>query len=77
MAIARCSSCGQPRANKPPAYGEKPYLPVGHPRSGLVCGKRGCHGDPLIWLKLDEEDAYRKGKRIFDIPTNSAKIKVQ
>ena len=77
MAIVRCSSCGQPRANKSPAYGEKPYLPVGHPRSGLVCGTKECYGDPLIWLKLDEESAYRKGERIFDIRTNSAKIRVQ
>src|SRR5256885_1199566 len=52
MAIARCERCGKPTQNvKPPGYSSNPYLPVGHPSSGVVCGKPGCENSALIWLK--------------------------
>jgi hypothetical protein len=77
MAIARCEQCGQPKATKPPAYGSQPHLPVGHPNSGIICGTKLCMNTAVIWLKLDEEQRYSNGERIFDIRTNSAKIQVQ
>lgn len=77
MAIARCEQCGKPRANKPPAYGNQPHLPVGYPHSGIICGSKRCTNAGLIWLKEDEEQLYAKGERIFDIRTDSAKIQVQ
>lgn len=78
MAIARCEKCGRPIKNvKPPAYSEKPYLPVGHPRSGVVCGTVGCENDAVIWLKTDEEAEYTRGQRIFGIKTHTAKVRVQ
>ncbi len=76
MAIARCDKCGKPKANKPPAYAAV-HPPVGHPASGVICGTKGCLNPALIWLKSDEEDEYKRGERIFDIRTNSAKVAAQ
>ena len=77
MAIARCEKCGRPTVNvKPPGYSDKPFLPVGHPNSGLVSGKPGCEGPGLIWLKKDEERRYQNGERIFGIHTQTAKIRL-
>jgi hypothetical protein len=79
MAIARCEKCGKPTgANvKPPGYSDQPYFPIGHPASGIVCGKRDCENDALIWLKSDEARAYQRGQRIFRIQTHSAKVRVK
>ena len=77
MAIARCEKCGRPTAATPPSYASDPHVPWGHPnKSGLVCGTKGCEGAALVWLKLDEESAYAMGRRVFDIRTNSAKIRL-
>ncbi len=77
MAIVRCTNCGHPQANKPPEYGEKPYLPAGGLFGALICGTAHCRRIGLIWLKLDEEAAYAQGERIFDIKTGSAKVAAQ
>jgi hypothetical protein len=78
MAIVRCLACGKPTISvKPPGYSDKPHLPVGHPRSGLICGKPFCGGTGLVWLKKDEEKEYAKGERIFGIHTQTAKVMVQ
>lgn len=77
MAIARCEKCGKPTQNvKPPGYSDIAYLPPNYPDSGLVCGSVGCERSALIWLKLDEEQQYRKGQRVFDLPTKAAKIRL-
>jgi hypothetical protein len=50
MAIARCKECGKPTQNvKPPDYSPTPYLPMGHPHSGVICGKPDCENPGLIW----------------------------
>jgi len=78
MAIARCEKCGKPTKNvKPPGYSGAPHLPVGHPSSGVVCGKPGCENPGLIWLKQHEEEQYEQGQRVFEIHTQTAKIRVQ
>ena len=78
MAIVRCEVCGKPTQHvKSPGYSAKPHLPVGHPNSGLVCGKPDCKNPGFVWLKQDEETAYLAGQRIFGIHTQTAKIKVQ
>ena len=76
MAIARCDKCGRPRANKPPEYAAEARMPRGYPDSGVVCGTKGCENDAKIWLKTDEESLYAAGQRVFDIKTNSAKVKI-
>lgn len=78
MATVRCLACGKPTiAVKPPGYADKPHLPVGHPKSGLVCGKPDCENDGVVWLKRDEEKQYASGERVFRIHTQTAKIRVQ
>jgi hypothetical protein len=72
MAIARCEKCGRPEARKPPAYVDAPRTPF----PGLVCGTKGCENDAMVWLKEDEEAAYLRGQRVFDIRTDSAKIRL-
>jgi len=76
MAIARCEN-HRPKHAKPPAYAVNPYAPPHHPDSGVVCGRKGCEAAALIWLKTDEAAAYVAGQRVFDIKTNSAKVRVQ
>ena len=79
MAIGRCEKCGRPTNKnvKPPGYSLKPYLPVGHPNSGVVCGTVGCENPAVVWLQLDEEREYQNGARVFGIKTGSAKIRLQ
>ena len=79
MAIARCERCGRPRgANvKPPGYADAPFQPVGHPNSGIVCGKTGCEEPGLVRLKRDEAQRYLCGPRVFTIHTQAAKVRVQ
>jgi hypothetical protein len=79
MAIARCEKCGKPTGGnvKPPGYSDQSYRPTGHPSSGVVCGKPQCENDALIWLKTDEVEAYQQGQRVFEIHTQTAKVRVQ
>jgi hypothetical protein len=58
-------------------YSKMPHLPVSHPESGLICGKDECENPGLVWLKLDEENLYRGGQRVFGIHTKTAKVQVQ
>lgn len=76
MALARCVKCSPPRANKPPDYHAHPFDPVGFPDTALVCGTKGCESVPKVWLKADEAAQYARGQRIFEIPTQAAKIRV-
>ena len=76
MAKARCKNHGVPQGRKQ-TYSAQPYLPVGHPRSGVICGRTECRNPAIAWLNLDEERAYKIGQRIFQIDTRAAKIEVQ
>ena len=79
MAIARCEQCGRPTGGNvtPPGYADQRYLPADHPPSAVVCGTKGCENDAIIWLKLDEAQAYQQGQRIFEFMSNTAKVRVQ
>jgi hypothetical protein len=78
MALARCEKCGRPTKNvSPPPYSAQPYPPVNHPDSGVVCGLIDCENAALIWLKPDEEKAYRRGQRVFEFATHSVKVRLQ
>jgi hypothetical protein len=76
MAIARCETCGKPRANKPPEYAAVAYKPLGYPDTALVCGTKGCEKNAQVWLKEDEKRLYDHGQRVFDLRTNSAKVRL-
>lgn len=78
MAIARCEQCGKQTQNvKPPGYFDKPFLPVGHPSSGVVCGRPDCENNAVVWLKAGEAEAYRRGQRVFDMHTQTVKVRLQ
>lgn len=78
MAIARCDAHGKPKHHvKAPGYSDVTHLPVGHPNSGVVCGKKGCENAAVVWLKKDEEAQYKNGQRVFEIHTRTAKVRVQ
>ena len=76
MAIARCDRCGPPRSTKSGTYVGH-HFPVGHPNSGVICGRLGCTNVAVVWLKEDEEKAYQAGERVFQIHTQTAKVKLQ
>jgi hypothetical protein len=74
MALARCDVCGSPKG-RTDTY---PYAhsPVGHPNSGVVCGKRGCENQAYLWLTEEEQENYKQGQRVFYLPTDAAKVRV-
>jgi hypothetical protein len=77
MAKARCERCGMPNG-RDKTYSAQPYLPVGYPNSGVICGRAACTNPALAWLTLDEEREYRdEGDRIFSMDTAASKIIVQ
>ena len=75
MAIARCERCDKPEGRDGGYVAS--HLPVGHPESGVVCGKAECENTAIMWLKEPEEKLYKKGKRVFEIHTRTAKVRVQ
>jgi hypothetical protein len=44
---------------------------------GLSVGARVARPCAAMWLKGQEEERYRAGERIFELPTNAAKVRVQ
>lgn len=78
MALARCDRCGQPQGRGGNVYVQS-HPPVGHPDSGVVCGREGCENPAMLWLLEDEQRAYTGGQRVFELTqrTNAVKIRVQ
>jgi hypothetical protein len=78
MAIARCDQHRpKPKATKRSYSTDTPHKPVGYPDTAIICGRGPCEKPALIWLeKEDEEPQYRSGRRIFDLVTNPAKVRL-
>ena len=76
MALARCEQCGQPQGRKGNVYVAR-HQPVGHPNSGVVCGTAKCEGAGLVWLLVEEEEQYKKGQRVFEVPNAGVKLGVK
>ncbi len=75
MALVRCATCGVPKGR---ARTYVRYVnPVGYPDGGLICGIASCGRPGLIWLDEKEAEAYKKGERVFELPTAAAKVKAQ
>ncbi len=76
MALARC-------ANHPPSgrgtktYSTTPHSPVGHPMSGVICGRQHCRSVALVWLTQEEEVEFQNGEYIFRLDTHTVKVAVQ
>lgn len=79
MALVRCEDCGV----KQPGQGHYKLkyvthvLPIGHPRSAIICGRPRCQNPGLIWLVEKESKAYDKGQRIFSLKTSTTKVCAQ
>ncbi len=79
MALVRCGTCG----GKPAGRGQykrtyvRHVLPIGHPRSAVICGTPTCEKPGLIWLEQDEAQAYGRGERIFRLQTNTTNVQAQ
>jgi hypothetical protein len=58
-------------------YSARPYVPVGHPNSGVICGRVGCRRHGFAWLTLEEERTYAQGERIFAMYTGAVKVQIQ
>ncbi len=74
MALVRCEE-----NHSPPASGNyvMSVKPVGFPDTAAICGRKGCEYPGLVWLTETERAAYRKGQRIFEVPSAAVKIKVE
>ena len=73
MAIARCDK-HTPEGVK---YDYAAYaLPMGYPDTAAICGRVGCEEPARVWLTKDDHAAFKRGIRIFNIRTNSAKLRV-
>jgi hypothetical protein len=72
MALVRCE-----KKHGPPARGNyvMSVKPVGYPDTAAICGRKGCEYPGLVWLTGEEQAAYRKGQRIFAVPSAAVKIK--
>ncbi len=75
MALARCDTHGNPQG-KTQTYVEA-KLPVGYPRSGVICGNPRCSNVAKIWLTAEEAKRYNQGQRIFRPDSNVAAFFVQ
>ena len=64
MAKARCERCGIPN-ERDKRYSTQPYLPVGHPSSGVICGRTTCRNPAFARLTLDDKGQYRKFDHIL------------
>lgn len=75
MALVRCvETHGRPTGRKHNYV--MSVKPVGYPETAAICGREGCEYPGLVWLTETERAAYRKGHRIFSVPTAAVKIKV-
>ena len=72
MAIDRCE-------NHPPVGSKHAYrcyaVPVGFPKTCAICGRSGCEAAARLYLNADDEVGFQQGMRVFDIKTNSAKLR--
>jgi hypothetical protein len=73
-ALARCERHGKPSPSKLNYVIARP--PVGHPNSGVICGRADCTNSALVWLEDGEEQKYQKGERVFSLPTAAARLKL-
>lgn len=77
MAIVRCKVCGINRDRAKAIYHIKPFRPINHPDSGLICGTKDCRNTGLVWLTENEVIMFKKGERIFAPATNTVKFMVE
>jgi hypothetical protein len=75
MALGRCENCGKP-AGRTRNY-VRSVKPVGYPATAATCGCSGCKAPALVWLESDEDAQYARGQRVFTLPTQAMKVRVE
>jgi hypothetical protein len=75
MPLVRCKE--HPPENDRAA---RPYtafaLPIGHPDTAAICGRRDCQNPGYVWLTRSEQAQHKKGLRVFAARGGTTKIKV-
>ncbi len=77
MAIVRCKSCSLDLSKTKRKYTNKWFKPLGYPKTALICGRFSCRNAGMVRLEQHEYAAYKKGERIFRIPSYATKIKLE
>jgi len=73
MAIARCDK-HTPTGIK---HDYRAYaLPIGYPETAAICGKLGCEEPARVWLTKNDDAAFKRGIRVFNIRTHAVKLRV-
>ncbi|MEM2941631.1 MAG: hypothetical protein QW304_08815 [Thermoproteota archaeon] len=76
MATVRCEKCGLKLSRAKRNYVAK-VKPLGYPNTAVICGLSNCENPGIVWLENHEYEEYKKGHRIFRIPSFATKIRVE
>lgn len=76
MAIVRCAQCGASGSRYTHQYVHS-VVPLGGQQTAAICGKPSCERPGLIWLEQHELDDYNRGRRVFDLLRNRAKVRAE
>jgi hypothetical protein len=74
MALVRCKD--HPPNND---RAKSPYtsyvLPVGHPQTAVICGRKSCEHSAYLWLNEWEQLRHKQGARIFQVGSYPLKVR--
>jgi len=74
MAICRCN-------DQPPKERTKSYVrhveTIGYGQGSMMCGRKECMNEGVIWLTQHESNEYDRGVRIFNFDSAVCKVKVK
>lgn len=74
MALVRCRE----KHGHPKGRGGRVYvgyvLPIGYPETAVVCGR--CDRPGVVWLDESDAEAFRQGRRVFEVGSNAVKVRV-
>jgi hypothetical protein len=51
--------------------------PLNYGKGAMICGRKYCMNDGVIWLTQDELSLYQNGTRIFFFDSAVCKVKVK
>ncbi len=74
MALCRCK-------NHKPYSTKNEYIdfvePLSFGNGSIICGRKKCENEGVIWITKSEFIQYSNGMRIFHFPTAVCKVKVK
>lgn len=74
MAICRCEEHA-PSNNRTKEYTHYVF-PLGYPHASSICGgiSKRCQKTGLIYITIEEFNAFQNGQRVFDFQSNTSKV---